>query len=39
LITFFLEEETDIDTELNEQTENIDNDLTQFENEIENAVN
>lgn len=36
---FFALEETDTDTELNLQTENIDNDLTQFEDEIGNTVN
>lgn len=38
-MSFLALEETDTDTEFNLQTENTDNDLTQFENEIGNAVN
>lgn len=39
LLSFLVLEEIDTDTEFNLQTENTDNDLTQFENEIENVVN
>jgi len=38
-LPFFVLEETDTDTELNLQTENTDNDLTQYNSEIENYVN